>query len=170
MLNFGRMLVDGAILSLLASLIIAISMGISVGSGPRLWLQDYPQDIQDSVPPKTKQEKRVSLIVGLPFLLLLAAGPFWSTWRLQSAAPAGLSFLGLWLHATGVLFVFNLVDWLVLDWLLFCTITPRWMVVPGTAGMAGYKDYLFHFRGFVIGTILGAVAGALVAAIVSFLG
>ena len=166
MLNIGRILVDGAILSLLASLLIAGGMGIS----PRLWLQDYPQDIQDSVPPKTKREKQLSLIVGLPFLLLLVAGPFWSTWRLQATTPATISFLGLWLHAFSVVFIFNLVDLLLLDWLLFCTITPGWMVIPGTAGMAGYKDYGMHFRGFLIGTVLCSVAGALIAAIVWFLG
>jgi len=166
MLNIGRVLVDGAILSLLASLMIVAAMAIS----PRLYLQDYPQDIQDRVPPKTKREKQLSLVAGLPFLLLLVAGPFWSTWRLQAATPATISFLGLWLHAFAVLLIFNLVDLLLLDWLLFCTITPGWMVIPGTAGMAGYKDYGMHFRGFLIGTTLCTVAGALIAAGVWFLG
>jgi hypothetical protein len=68
-----------------------------------------------------------------------------------------------------VLLVFNLVDLLILDWLLFCTITPRWIVIPGTAGMAAYKDYLFHFRAFLKGTALCALAGGVVAGIVLLL-
>ena len=50
---------------------------------PRMWLQDYPQDIQDRVPPKTEREKRQALIVGIPFLVVLAAVPFISTLTLN---------------------------------------------------------------------------------------
>ena len=39
----------------------------------------------------------------------------------------------------------------MLDWLLFCTVQPRMMVLPGTEGMAGYRDYRFHFIGFLKG-------------------
>ena len=51
------------------------------------------------------------------------------------------------LSAFVVLVVFNLVDRLILDWLVFCPLTPRFVVLPGTEGMAGYKDYRMHFRG-----------------------
>jgi hypothetical protein len=33
--------------------------------------------------------------------------------------------------------------------------------------MAGYKEYGYHFRGFLKGTVLSAVAGAIIAGIVS---
>jgi hypothetical protein len=48
-------------------------------------------------------------------------------------------------------FVFNVVDWLILDWFMFCTLTPRLVVIPGSEGLAAYKDYGFHFRGFLHG-------------------
>jgi len=35
----------------------------------------------------------------------------------------------------------------VLDWLIFVTIQPDFVVIPGTEGLAGYKDYGFHFLG-----------------------
>ena len=35
-----------------------------------------------------------------------------------------LHLLTLFANAFGVSFAFNLVDWLLLDWLLFCLITP----------------------------------------------
>jgi len=165
-LDTTKILIDGGILSLAASLVIAISMLIN----PRLWLQDYPQEIQDSVPPKTDREKRLSLIVGVPFLLVMAGVALWSTWRLQAANQGGLSFLLLSIHAFGVVFIFNLFDWLILDWLLFCTITPSWMVIPGTEGMAAYQDYFFHFRGFLVGIGFSAVTGPLIAAVVAVLG
>jgi hypothetical protein len=37
---------------------------------PRLLLQDYPPAIQEIVPPKTDAEKRQSIWLGMPFLLV----------------------------------------------------------------------------------------------------
>jgi hypothetical protein len=74
---------------------------------------------------------------------------------------ATVSFLPALAFSGLALLVFNVFDLLILDWILFCTIRPRWLVLPGTEGMAGYGDYRFHFIGFLKG--LGFVAvGALV--------
>ena len=43
--------------------------------------------------------------------------------------------------------------------LIFCTFTPAFAVLPGTEGMAGYKNYAMHFRGFLIGTLFSAGVG-----------
>jgi hypothetical protein len=153
---------DGAILSTAASLLILLTMRIN----PRVWLHDYPRDIQAMVPPKTANERRQSLALGIPFLIVLAAIPLASTLALESHYQGEMPLAPLAFHAFGVAFVFNVVDLLVLDWLLFCTITPPLVVIPGTAGAAGYKDYAFHFRGFLIGTAISAVAGLLIGALV----
>jgi len=164
MFSFRRIVLDGAILSFVASLLLMVSLRLN----PRIWLQDYPVEIRDRVPPKTEQEKRLSLIIGIPFLLLVAAVPFISTLALKRQ-DGGVSFLQLFLNAFGVVFAFNLVDLLLLDWLMFCTITPKFVVIPGTEGMEGYKDYSYHFKASVIGTVLSIVAGLVIAGIVSFL-
>lgn len=163
MIDLVKIAIDGAILSALATLLISISMR----TNPRIWLHDYPKEIQAAVPPKTAEEKRLSLIFGIPFLILLAAGPFISTLTLTQRAS--LPFWALFANASGVMFVFNVIDWLVLDWLIFCTITPSIMVIPGTQGMAAYKDYAFHFRGFLIGTLFSVVFGLVIAAVVYLL-
>jgi hypothetical protein len=85
-----------------------------------------------------------------------------------SAKAAQHGFLGIFLSAFGVPFLFNVVDWLILDWLIFCTFTPRFSVLPGTEGMAGYKNYAMHFRGFLIGTIYSAGIGVVIAVLVTF--
>jgi hypothetical protein len=51
---------------------------------------------------------------------------------------------------------------------MYCTITPRFVVIPGTEGMAGYKDYVFHLRGFLIGSVISAAGGLVIAALVTF--
>lgn len=56
----------------------------------------------------------------------------------------------------------SLADLIILGWIIFCVITPNFIVIPGTRGAAGYKDYRFHFFGFLKGG--GHVIGALPAA------
>ncbi|MBN1262553.1 MAG: nitroreductase, partial [Anaerolineae bacterium] len=145
---FRNVLVHGAILSLVASAVLLITLRIN----PRLYLQDYPEIIQEAAPPKTPQEKRLALLLGIPFLLLLVAGPLLSTLDLKRQSVA--AFWPLFANAFGVGFFFNLVDLLVLDWLLFCTLTPAFMVIPGAEDLAAYKDYGYHFRAFLTGTLL----------------
>jgi hypothetical protein len=145
-------------------LISAVLLGM-IAVKPRLMLQDYPKDVQAAVPPKTREEKRQTLYWGLPFWLLLIGFP---TASALSAKAAHAGLLEIFLSAFGVIFVFNLVDWLILDWLVFCTITPRFAVLPGTEGMAGYKNYAMHLRGFLIGTALSVVTGLIIAAIIAF--
>ena len=53
---------------------------------------------------------------------------------------------------------------------MFCTITPKFVVIPGTEGMSGYKDYGFHFRGFIIGTLLSAISAVVIAGLVLLIG
>ena len=164
MLDLTKILIDGGLLSLLSALTL---LGIA-RYNPRLLLGDYPAAIQEKAPPKTAREQRQSLIVGIPFLVLLLAVPLISTLTFKhQQAVTGL--LPLFLHAFGVAFIFNLFDLLVLDWLLFCYLTPKFMVIPGTEGMAAYKDYGFHFRGALVGTVFSAVAGLVIAGIVFWL-
>lgn len=163
MLNIGSVMRDGLILTG----IIVVLMILAQRVNPRLFIQDYPEDIQAAVPPKTRAEKRLTLLIGIPFLLVMLLAPLFSTLSLKHA---GASFGALFANAFGVVFFFNLFDLLVLDWLIFCSITPKSIVIPGTEGMAGYKDYGFHFRGFLKGTLLSAILGLLIASGVHFLG
>jgi len=165
MINISKILLDGALLSILSSILLIVILWIN----PRLFLQDYPDEIQAVVPPKTDLEKRQSLIAGIPFLLLLFAVPFISTLILKRQSVEMISFFSLFFNAFGVAFFFNLVDLLVLDWLLFCYITPGFLVIPGTDGMEAYKDYGYHFRAFLIGTVLSIAAGLVIAGLLEFL-
>jgi hypothetical protein len=128
-------------------------------------LRSYPKDVQAAVPPQTVREKRQTLYWGLPFWLCMLGFPVAAA---LTAHAMHLSVLEIFLSAAGVLFLFNLVDWLIVDWLIVCTITPKFMVLPGTEGMAGYKNYAMHFRGFLIGTALSAILGLVIVRIVVF--
>ena len=159
-MSLMRALQDGALLSAVACVLIFASLR----ANPRIWLNDFPPDIRAAVPPKTAAERRQSLLWGLPFLAVLLGVPIVST---VLAAQAGGSepFARLWRYAFVVAFVFNLVDLLLVDWLILCTVRPRAFVLPGTEGMAGYRNYRHHFRGFLIGTVFSAVLAAVAAAV-----
>ena len=131
---------------------------------PRLFLQHFPREIREIVPPKSEGERRTSvlfgLLIGVPFISVL----FWRTATLGSH-----SFRELFAYAFGVLFIFNLVDLLILDWLIVCWLAPRWVTLPGTEHIAVPKQYLHHFKGFLVGTVGLALAGLAIAALLSIL-
>ena len=160
MSNLTKILVDGAVLSLFVTLWMLFTLWIN----PHIFLHDYPAKIQEIVPPKTRTERQLVYVFGVPLLLMLLLGLFLSTFSLKEQGD--IKFLPLWLNAAGVLWVFNIVDWLILGWLIFCALTPRFIIIPGSEGMAEYKDYRFHFRGFLKGTTFSIIGGLIIAGIV----
>lgn len=162
MIDIGRILVHGAVLSVLASLVVMSAVLFN----PRFALKDLPRDIRESAPPLTRRETLQASVFFLLFLALLVGIPVLSALGLEAEAGAGVSFGALFIHILGVLLVFFVVDLVVLDWLIYCTITPRRLVIPGTEGMAGYKDYGHHLRAHARGAIWLLIGSLLLAAIV----
>ncbi len=162
MLDPGRILAHGALLSVLASLVL---MG-AVTFNPRFALKDLPRDIRESVPPLTRRETLQALFFFIPFMALLVGIPVMSALGLEAEGAVDVSFGVLFAHIIGVLFVFFIVDLVVLDWLIYCTITPGRLVIPGTEGLAGYKDYVHHLRAHACGIVWLAIAALVLAAIV----
>ena len=134
---------------------------------PRLLLNDYPPAIRAMVPAKTTAERRASIVIGLPFLLVLFGFPIYAAFAIRSAQHAG--FFAVWAYVSGIVFAFNVWDWLAIDWLLFCAITPTWVVIPGTEGHPAYQDYFFHFTGFLKGTVFSGAFGLIAATVVALL-
>ena len=158
MIFVEKIIVDGSIYSLICSIYVVITLW----QWPRIWLQNFPEDIQEKVPPKTEKEKRLSLIFGIPFLLLLFAGPFLSGLTLKLSTFHEVSFFSLFMHVFFIAIFFNLVDWLILDWLIICLITPQFIVYPGTEGSKGYKDYKYHFIGFLKGCAIYFISSLII--------
>lgn len=67
--------------------------------------------------------------------------------------------------------LWTIIDWydcFVIDWLWFCN--SKRVIIPGTEGMKGYKDYLFHAKGSLQGMLIGiptALIAGITAAILS---
>ncbi|CAA9549928.1 MAG: hypothetical protein AVDCRST_MAG88-692, partial [uncultured Thermomicrobiales bacterium] len=113
--------------------------------------------------PMSPAAKRQGRILALPLLAVLLGGPALSTWRLRQRTEGHLAFASAFAHAYALLVVCNLVDLLVIDYLLLVRLRPSFAVLPGTAGMAAYDDLGFHVTGFGKGLGFGLVPSAAIA-------
>jgi hypothetical protein len=151
----------GAILSVL----MVLSFVAAAYLNPEIWLPDYPPDIRERFGPMSERARRQRRLVGIPVFLLLAGVLVLSGIRLVQIGSESI-FPSVFLGTFVVLVVFNVVDLLILDWLVFVTLKPRIIVLPGTAGAEGYGDYGFHFRAFLKGMV-GSVVGSLIVAMIA---
>lgn len=150
--------------SLIYSFVLSSGLSLSQFSEPRIWLQCYPKGIQQAVPDKDRREKISTLIHGIPFLLFMFLYPPITAFFILDDPTILMVFLSLFC----MMFSFNLVDLVILDWLIFNHINPDYLTLPGTKGMREYKDYYFHVKGFYTGTLLTVVFGLIYTVILYF--
>ena len=132
---------------------------------PEIWLLDYPPDIREKFGPMSEKAKKQRRLAGIPVFLLLAATIVFATVRFARIDGGESTFFAVFLGVFTVLLVFNVVELVILDWLIFVTIRPRIVVLPGTEGMEGYGDYGFHFRTFLKGVVGSAAASLVIAGV-----
>lgn len=113
---------------------------------PAIWAHDYPPDIKEKFGPVDARTKRQAAIVAIPFFLIMFGSIIGSNLRLKRQNDGHLSLQAAFANAFGLIFSGWLFDLTIMDWLIFVKITPDIVVLPGTEGMAGYDDYLFHLR------------------------
>lgn len=145
----GTALIEGAMWSVLW----IIYVYVIVTRFPWKMLHDYPEDIKKAaaLPEPTEEQNRNAKlfeVVGsfVIFVLLIVFG-------IVQFSGERVSFLSVFGFVFIIAMFWNVVDLLIMDWLIICSITPRWVVIEGTEGCKGYKDYMFHFKGFLIGCI-----------------
>jgi hypothetical protein len=161
--DWPLLLKDTLLYGLGLSLVLTVMMVVSGSIAPDMFVGDYPPDIQQKYGPMSARAARLRPYSAVLFFLAVLIVPILGLFALR-AQSGNVPFIPALLFSGGVLLVFNTYDLIILDWLFFCTLRPRLMVLPGTEGMAGYRDYHFHFIGFLKG--LGfSTAGALLIAV-----
>ena len=153
---------------ILSGVLFTLILGL-VRINPEIMLKDYPPDIQAKYGPMSERSKRQRIPVAILVIVVLFGIVTLSFQDLGTDPQGDLSFFTALIHLFVMFSVFNLLDWLVLDWFIVVTIRPSFIILPGTEGLAGYEDYRFHFRGFLIGTVITLVTSILVAAVVAAL-
>ncbi|MBC8446342.1 MAG: nitroreductase [Chloroflexi bacterium] len=127
-LSMKRMLIDGAILSVLLTIIIYGSLGVN----PAMWVHDYPPDIR-AVVGDVHVPLVQKMIVGVLFFGAAVGVMLYSNAKLRRKLRqqngGKLSFLAAFANSALILFFFAVWDLLILDWLIFVTIQPDFILL-----------------------------------------
>jgi hypothetical protein len=126
-------------------------------------LNDYPPAIQRRYGrPKSARGHRTALLFGV-FLWAVCGIPLMigAMTGLDGALPGGLDFLSAAVCAALVFATLAVWDLVVFDWIIFAGLRPRLLVLPGTEGMAEYRDLRFHLVAALKGSPLIVVVGLL---------
>ncbi len=133
---------------------------------PEILLREYPPDIRQAHGPMSSRARRQHIVASVVFVAVFV-GILVASYRHLAVTSGGqYTFRAAWMHTAVVLTTINLIDLIVVDWLIGIRLQPRMMILPGTQGLAGYDDVRFHVRGFLIGLagtlaaspIIGAIA------------
>jgi hypothetical protein len=154
----------GLVLSAILFALLLLTLRIN----PEIFLNDYPPDIRDKWGPMKAHTKRQRVVAAGLFLVFGLSFVVWSLQSFRVLDTRTATFEAAFVHFAVMFGTFNVLDCVVLDWGLVYW-QPRFFVLPGTEGLAGYRSYWFHFRGFLIGIPIVLAGSALLAAIVSIL-
>lgn len=165
-MDFALIAQHGAIYGLVLSVLFTLVLLGAVLVNPEIMQNDYPPDVKKAYGaernPRTRGQRRVFSIL---FLAVLFGVLCYSMLDLGISTSAKLTFLPLFVLVFVEIFTFNLWDLLIIDWLIFNTLQPKFIFLPGTEGMAGYKNYYFHFRGFLTGIVFSLVSALVLSGI-----
>jgi hypothetical protein len=155
---------NGLIFGVIFSLVMSVIIVVSLRRNPIVWAERAPEDIKLAVGPIDESARKQRRTFGILTLLFLLVILILSIYRLDMI-QGGLTFWSVFLNIFIIVMVWNLVDLLVIDWLFLIVIQPKFIIIPGTEGLKGYKDFGFHFRGFLKGLVYSVVIGFLIAGI-----
>ena len=134
---------------------------------PRYQLHNYPPTISKTVPPKTPEEQKKIKLLAIPMMILLIIYLIWT--GVKAYSNIEVSYFTLFLHYFIVIIMWNIFDLLIMDWLIFCTITPKFLVISGTEGNLAYKDYKFHLNGVIGKSLIYAIICTIFVSGITFL-
>ncbi len=154
-------LLYGAILSALLSALFLAAARLN----PEFMLRGYPPDIKAKYGPPGEKTMQFRKPMAFLLFVILFGTLIFSIVRLADVSSEPLTLTTIFLSTFIILLTFNLVDLVIIDWLVFVTLQPKFIILPGTEGMAGYKDYGFHFKAFLRGTVLCLIASLVIAGI-----
>lgn len=166
-MNLNSLIVHSLLYGVLLAASLSTVIMISLYYWPMIWVQDAPAEVQAVAPPLSAADKRVKMMVSGLFFAILIGVVAVSLWRLRAMSGASLSTFNAAVSVFIIFETFNLVDLLVIDWLIVEWWRPSFITIPGAEGMNQFGGYAYHFRGFLIGTVYSLVAGLIVAAVVA---
>jgi len=142
----------GALWGMIFGVVFSIAMLVIGRINAEVILNDYPPDIHAKYGAMSDSTRKQANLMTLPLLATLGLVVALGLGQLRNISGA-LTFVETLIVSTVIFQIWNLLDLVLLDWFLLMILKPRFMILPGTEGMAGYSDYMFHFRKFLNGIV-----------------
>lgn len=155
-------LIYGAILSAVLTILILGSLYIN----PEMWLQDAPREVQEKHGPMSVRAKRQRAWLVVAFAITMIGVVGVSVYQLPAVVGGPLTFVTVFVHLWLILMLFNLVDLLLIDWLIVEYMRPPFIVQSGLGQLMGERNYWYHFQGFLKGSVGILIASLLLAGLI----
>jgi hypothetical protein len=163
-MNIIQLIQLGAIWGTVFGVVFSIAILIMGRVNAEMILNDYPPDVRAKFGAMSERTRRQANLATLPLLATLGLVIALGLGQLRNILGE-LTFVNTFIVSTVIFQMWNLLDLVLLDWFLLMTLKPRFMILPGTEGMAGYSDYMFHFRKFLNGIVFTLILSLVVTAI-----
>ena len=162
---FSHGLWYGAILSVILTVLILWS----VWYNPEMWLHDAPKEVQAKFGPISAKARRQRAIFAIPVYATVIVLPWFAISQLATRGIA-LDFWPIFVTVFTMMMTFNLVDLLLIDWLVIEWWRPHFLFShsPIMVALLPGNDYAFHFFGFFKGSVGITLVSLVVAGVVSW--
>lgn len=139
--------------SILWCILWIIMVAISIRVFPFTIEHDYPDDVRKiaNIPPPSKDHKRNGVFFATVSFLILFG--LLIAFSVSQYSGKEFSFWKIFFHLWLVCISWNIVDLIIVDWLMICMLSIKYFVLPGTEQYPGNQNYKFHFIGFLKGSI-----------------
>lgn len=117
---------------LVLSAVLFVALLLVLRANPEIMLKDFPPDIQAKWGPMAEHAKHQRVLVAMLLLIIVLAVVAGSIKSLPRLAAGNVTFATVLVHFLVMFGTFNLLDWLVLDWLIIVRWQPSFIVLPGT--------------------------------------
>jgi hypothetical protein len=165
-MNWGFVIRESLAIGTLLSIVLTIMIVVSLMINKEMWLEDYPPDVKAKWGPISEKAKRQHFVFAISFFGVLIGTMAYDVIRLEVVLGTPPSFLVIFTSIVIVFALFNLVDAVIIDWLILLVLWPGLGMLPGTEGMSGYKDARRWTINLLKGFALAPIAGLLVAGVV----
>lgn len=151
--------------AVVTSILFVVIVLVSLTYNPRLWIQDFPKEMQAEMAPLSRGERVARVLVAVLLLVVVIGIPLLSVLRLKSM-QGGITFLEGFLHIWFIFMSVNVVDLVIIDWAIGVWWGPEFLSTPEIDPLRQYNTYRFHviehLKGTVLLTVVALVLGGLV--------
>lgn len=156
-------LLYGGLLSALLSIMIVVSLWVN----PEMWLHDAPKEVQEKHGPMSAKARQQRAIFGIPFFAVVIGVPWWALYQLPNVTGQPYTFGTIFTTLIVMFMLFNLVDLVVIDWLIVERWRPSFLRRGRLGALMTKRYYLFHFTGFCKGSVGLTLVSLLIAGVMA---